>query len=335
MDPDGTNWLDAWADWPALAPHHLAPEWINMPSMRLQVQGRPDFVRSQLTVKFAAPLNLALNPWQVPTNVIHNPIVSFSAVRGVAPRLSETEWAKAVSLPALPDQVYIWALPNIPMQTQVIAPVANASNLLDQLQPGLLALVNPFLARHAPESALADHAQAFKFQATWANNEITIPGLPFISPHLSAIHAASGDYLLGGLLPASRGVQPLPPELLTQLAAHTNLVYYGWEFTGDRLKQWHVLSQLSQLLLGAKLPEPEAPGNKWLTALSPKLGNAGTLVSLTAPDELTLVRNSALGFTAVELTALEYWLDSPGFPLSAYQEPRRLPAMPRAMPPSP
>ena len=45
---------------------------------------------------------------------------------------------------------------------------------------------------------------------------------------------------------------------------------------------------------------------------------------LTAPDEMTVTRNSTIGFTALELSGLAYWLDSPGFPLSTYYEPLRL-----------
>jgi len=48
-----------------------------------------------------------------------------------------------------------------------------------------------------------------------------------------------------------------------------------------------------------------------------KLGNTGTVATLTAPDELTVIRNSVTGLTGVELTWLAYWLDAPEFPLNA------------------
>ena len=53
--PEAGDWLDAWVDWPALAPHHLAPESIKLPLTRLTVQGRNGFVRSELTMTFASP----------------------------------------------------------------------------------------------------------------------------------------------------------------------------------------------------------------------------------------------------------------------------------------
>ncbi len=110
VDPDSENWLDAWADWPALAPHQLAPRSIELPAMRLKAQGRKDFVRSVLTMKFAAPLGLKLNPWRIPTNIIHDPIISFTATRGLAPYLNKSAEVRGLKLPPLPDQVFIWAL---------------------------------------------------------------------------------------------------------------------------------------------------------------------------------------------------------------------------------
>jgi hypothetical protein len=324
VDPATTNWLDAWADWPALAAHHLAPKSVELPAMRLLVQGRKDFVRSQLTMKFDAPLGLTLNPWQIPTNIIHAPIVSFTATRGLAPRLNETAEAKQFNLPPMPDQVYIWSLAGIPTQTHLAAPVTDASNYFAQLRPGLLALANSFLASHAPKNTGMGPASLLSFTAVYANDEMEVTGLPpFVFPNLGAVHDSNGDYVVGGLWPTAKGFQPMPPELLGEVMAHSNLVWYGWEFTGVRIKQWHGLFGLGQMIFNPWAPDAAAPASKWIEAVSSKLGRAATEVSLTAPDELTVVRNSTTGFTGFELSALAYWLDSPGFPLSAYREAAR------------
>ncbi len=332
VDPDATNWLDVWVDWPALAPHHLAPKAVELPVMRLELQGRKDFIRSELTMKFAAPLRLKLNPWQIPTNLIHNPIVSFTAMRGLAPQLNETALMKEHHFPPLPDQEYVWAPGTVPLATFLVAQVADSTNYLQQLAPGLLPMVNAFLSKHAPEDSTAAQSNTFVFSAVRTNNEIRIPGMPFVTPRLEAIHTAKGDYMLGGFLPGGRIGAPLPPELINEVTRKSNLIGYGWEITGERLKQWRGFFQLGQLLFAPGTHAAGAPADKWTEALSGKLGNAGTEVSLTAPDEITVVRNSATGFTGIELTALAWWLDSPEFPLGAYNKSPEWHPIPASMP---
>ncbi len=328
---DNANWLDAWADWPALAPHHLAPESPRLPPMRLVVQGRKDFVRSELTMKFAAPLGWKLNPWKVPTDIIQNPIVSFTATRGLFPLLNDTMTARRHNLPPLPDQVYVWSMANIPIETYVIAQMKDAPAYLDRLEPGLLALVNPFLSRHSLRVVGATNS-SINFAAFYTNREIQITQMPFISPRLGTYRDQTGDYLLGGLMARMKGKQPLPPELLTEIMAHPDLVAYSWEFTGERVKQWYGLFGLGQAIFNLGALDPKAAAHRWIQVAASKLGNSGTEVSLTAPDELAVLRNSTVGFTGFELCLWAYWLDSPDFPLGAYGNTPRPPGAPRLPP---
>ena len=61
----------------------------------------------------------------------------------------------------------------------------------------------------------------------------------------------------------------------------------------------------------------------WLKAVAPKLGNCATAVTQTGPDQLSFVRRSTVGFTAVELHALADWLESPQFPRGTPPRSRR------------
>ena len=53
---------------------------------------------------------------------------------------------------------------------------------------------------------------------------------------------------------------------------------------------------------------------KWLRNATPALGNTVTEVTQTAPNELTVVRNSTGGLTAFELFAFAHWLQATNFP---------------------
>ena len=151
-------------------------------------------------------------------------------------------------------------------------------------------------------------------------------------PHLGIHRAAREEYLLGGLLPWARNKDPLPADLENEIAAHPNLVCYDWEYSPERLRQWYGMFQLGEIMFDLALSDTRTPGHKWLEAMSPKLGNAGTEISLTAPNEITVLRNSTTGLTAFELSALAYWLDAPKFPFGTYDAADRHGLAPLAPP---
>ena len=335
VDADSRNWLDAWIDWPALARHHLGPESVQLPAMRLQMQGRKDYVRSELNMTFSSPLGIRLAPWRIPTNIIRNPIVSFMATRGLAPLLNKTATAEEHHLPQLPDQVYIWSLGTSPLQTYWVAQVTDASKYFDQIRPGLIGLVNSILFNQGPKTPATGRGAPLSFQAAYTNNEIEISGMPFLNPRLGVYRNADGQYLLGGLIPWAKNREPLPADLEREVMAHPDLVYYGWEYTPERLRQWYGLFQIGQIMLNLGLSDTKAPAHKWIEAIMPKLGTAGTEVSLTAPNKLTVLRNSTISFSGFELSALAYWLDSPRFPLGAYSEADRHGFVPHTPPRKP
>ena len=231
--------------------------------------------------------------------------------------------ARKYHLPALPDQLFVWGHSGIPWDTHFAVPVKDASNYLRQLAPGLIGLVNQYFETHQVVPELPGPAKPFIFHAAWTNGELQIPGIPFVVPYLGALSSPVDDCLVGGFIPGLATRQPLPQELFREIGIHPNLVYYGWELTGERLKEWTAIINLWQVITMHISSTGHTPPDKWIEVLEPKLGNCGTEVSLAAPDELVLVRNSTTGFTAIELAELANWMNSPGFPLSAYHEPAR------------
>jgi len=237
--------------------------------------------------------------WRMPTNTIRQPLVSFTAVRGFAPWLEKKNLPYEIS--PVPDQVFVWALARIPFQTFAAVPVPDAKNALAQIGRKM--------------STNKDWQRRFMapFTMMMTNDQISWQGVPFIAPSLSAVHEASGDFLVAGLFPNAPRRNPLPPELFAQLAA-PNLVYYHWEATAERLPELLQLSQLGLMLTRHQQLDGNSAAAKWLDKISPALGSSVTTVTQTTPDELTFSRKAPGGLTAVEFYALANWLEAKNFP---------------------
>ena len=243
---------------------------------------------------------LPLAQWRMPTNTIHQPLVSFTAARGFNSWLEEKNLPYEIS--PVPGQIFIWALANVPFQTFAAVPVLNADNALAQLGQKMSANTN--WQHHFITSFTM---QTTNSQTSWQS------GVPFIVPSVSAVHETTGDFLVGGFFPNGPRRQPLPPELFTQLAA-PNLVYYHWEITAERLQELPQFSQLVLMLTGHRQVDVQSAAGKWLGKIGPTLGNTVTTVTQTAPDELAFSRRSPGGLTTAEFFVLANWLK--GTPVS-------------------
>ena len=296
-------WLSADVDWARLARGFSLSVATNLPETQFEVVGRSNNLRFEGKLVFSQPPALSLKPWRLPTNTIHGPFVSFTAVRGLAPWLEKQGCAPPFEIQPLPDQAFIWALAQIPFQTFVAVPVENATNAIQQIGTRLTVgphtnLQNSFLP---------------SFTVTTNDNEIAWRGIPFIAPVLQSVREPAGDFLLAGLFPNSPNSSPIPPELLAQLD-HTNLIFYHWEITAERLPEVRSLSQLALLMAGHPQLRERSAAAKWLDRIGPALGNTVTEMTQTAPDEWTFKRKAPGGLTAFELVALANWIEATNFP---------------------
>ncbi len=308
------DWLSADLDWPRLARWFAPLQTFDLPKTQLQVVGSGNNLR--LNGKFIFPqlLDLPLEKWRIPTNTIHEPFDSFTAARGFAPWLGKQKWVQPFEIQPTPDQVFIWALDQIPFQTFAAAPVPDATNAIRQLGGELSAVTGTNF----------QNAVFGLCQLTTNDSEIRLRGFPFISPFVQNVRESSGDFLLAGLSPNSADSGPPPKELFASLAP-TNLVFYHWEITAERLPEVRPLSQFALMLAQRNQLDGKSAAAKWLDRIGPTLGNTSTTVTQTAPDELTFTRRAPGGLTAIELVALANWLESTNFPLNGFQ----LPALPK------
>ena len=280
---------------------HLPEE---LPAISATVAGDGRNVNTRGQLNFSKPLTLELEPWNIPTNLIHDPLISFTAIRSLRPWLASLNGWNSLEIGQPPNQVYFWAMDGPPVQTYFAAPLPDASNQVHAAAELLIQNAGLWVATNA----VGSFVRATNFNgAIWA-------GVPFMSSFLRSVKDSGGGLAFGGLFPNSRTNLPTPAALLAQIVDRTNLVAYDWEFTRSRIDGWIYIGQMFRLICNrAQLP-PESASMVWLKALMPAVGNCGTSVAQTGPNQLSIVRNSSVGFTAVELHSLADWLESPQFP---------------------
>ena len=276
----------------------------DLPKMSLGITGDGQTVRTRCQLNFAKPLPFEREPWNIPTNLIHEPLVSFTALQGMRPWLASSKFWQGLGVGAPPNQLYLWAQRGPEFLSYFAAPMANASNWVEQATDRLLQKPNAYLA--------SDGMGQFQRStngpgAIWADVLLTVP---FLQP----VTLSGSDFIFGGLVPSPLTNRPPAAELLNTVLGDTNLVAYDWELTGSRIDQWLHFGQLVRFALHLAQVPPKSASFAWLTALEPKLGGCVTAVSRTGPAQLSFVRRSGLGFTAAELDWLADWLESPKFP---------------------
>ena len=269
------------------------------------VAGESGRLRTLGTFTLEHPLTNPLPAWEFPTNLIHQSLSGFTAMRGIDAELAAWPvWQKTRFAPA-PDQMFFWAQAGVPFQTYLAAPLPGAGNQLHQLAARLVAQGNPWLATNGQGN----------FQ--WQTNP---PGLMWndaliISPFLRPVTVNQHAWLLGGLYPLNPGDATSPPaSLLHSVLATPNLIYYQFEDTGLRVDAGLFITQLFRVVFHKPQLPPAAAATQWLKAAEPLLGDSTTEIIRTSPQTCSFARRSTLGFTALELHLLADWLESPQFP---------------------
>jgi len=275
--------------------------------LHLALTGDGTNVLMQGTADFSRPLDLTLPPWNIPTNLIDEQLASFTLIRGFKPWLESSPAWNNLQIGPPPDQVCFWALQGLPMQSYFAAPFPGASNAVDRLTDLVLQSGDPWFATNG----LARFVRSEVF------NGLEWRGIPLMSPFLRSMTFDGQSFVYGGGFPDGN-VHPLSEKILQKDLNRPNLVYHDWEATGLRTEEWFFMGQLIRLVSHKAQLSFHAPATLWLKALPPKLGDSVTDVTKTGPNQLSFVRQSSLGFTAVELNLLADWLESPKLPIGLH-----------------
>ncbi len=299
--PAGDAWIHVEINTPAL--REAFPSLTGLPSLplHLDVIPRSDSLRTEVKLALPTAVNRDFKPWRFPTNTIRDPLISFTAVRGVGSWLARQDWFKEAGPEETPDQFCTWGQANTPFQIQFAFPVTDGAIAIARLGETWLPKINPRLAG-APLEPPVWHT----------TNQAITTRLFFLIPYLRATDRDPA-FVTGGIFPVTPGTNAPPPELFEQLE-RPELAYYDWEITEARLEQLgQTLEQFNPVLT---LPRAAADSasRSWLAAIQPHLGNTITELTFPSVTEARLVRNSHIGLNALELTSLAHWIESTNFP---------------------
>jgi hypothetical protein len=287
--------------------------------VNLAVFGDGEYVRTRGTARLRAPMPLATEPWQVPVDFLNQRVSMFTAARGLAKFVERQPWVRDCGISSAPDQLFSWAFLSSPMMTCFAMPATNAAEIVTRLGECLPAKLNDWITNYA--------YGMLSFRSN--SNTLAWDRLPILAPELKAAKGTNGDFLMLSLVPLAPGASgDRPAELLDRLASRTNLLYYNWEVTQERISQWLFLGQLGRFALHRQQIPTNAPSIQFFVAAMPRLGPAVTEVAQPDAMTLTFARGSHLGLTAFEMNALADWMESPQFPRGLYTLVRKLPARP-------
>jgi hypothetical protein len=271
--------------------------------------GEGESVRTRAEIEFPEPLKLELDPWIFPTNLIHDPLIGFTAIRGLRPCLKDFKPWNELQLGTPPNQAFFWAQSGAPWLHFVALPSTEASNQVQKLAAFALNRLNPIFETNPLKLG--------EFEQAPASRHLGWHGMPLISPTLDCVMAGIQPFILAGFYPKILTNAPVPPALLPQFYSSSDLVYYDWEITGPCLRGLTPIAQLVRRLFN-RPGLPAEPSIAWLGAIPVKLANSATAAHKVSPTRLSFARTSTIGLTAVELVVLTDWLQSPTFPSGLY-----------------
>ena len=287
------------------------PGNIAWPHATVNAAGRDEDIRLGARLFFSESATGPLEPWHVPTNIIQEPLISFTAWRGARPWLNRLEILPRLGISPAPNEVYFWAQSMSIPQTLLAFPAEDPTNRVR-------AMLDPCL-----ELIPAAWRKRGLGQLEWrdADQQLVWKALPLLFPHLRGGDDGGRGFITGGTFPALHTTNPPPRELLNQFVGKPDLIYYDWELTARRLVQLRMQAQLSTLITGKSILGTNTPPLPWLMEMEQHPGNSATEVIAVSPREWTLTRKSPVGLTATELMGLMCWVESLDFPRFTFRFP--------------
>ena len=307
------NWFEFSLNLPQLVPTLGISSSAKLPNPLPCLVGslstQKSMVKTQVRLLYATPQTWNLDSWNLPLHIMRDPLVSFTAMRGVQDWIGKFKFPGDVSINPVPNQMFIWAQADVPYQTFAAVPLPKASNWIAQASSKIVPPANEILKK----LVMGD--------IRWMANQSRIiwTGLPVLVPSIYA-SGTSNQFLAGDIFPAPLGTNLPPQELIDQVVNQKKLLYYDWEITQERLLQLQSISQWYDILtpnssLNQEVGNTNSLAFTWIRTIAPYLGNAVTEINIVSPQELSLKRSSHCGFSGIELLLLSRWMNEDYFPV--------------------
>ncbi len=275
--------------------------YLKPANIRITIKPNGENLQWKLQVSEAEAVPWQPEPWQIPKDLIHGQIISYTAGQDVAALLNLNPTLSRLPGNPLTNQFYFWALDQMPMLNYMAWPQVDASNTLERLATEAPRALNPLLNRFNGTEL---------FWRPQAHN-LSCLNMRLFVPTLEALQCSDGQFLFLSTFPKSPGGRPPPDALTAQVQGRTNLVYYDWESTGRRLMEWQILRGMianRALPPGDEAVDKSTIESEWLSALAALGGNTVTEITRVKAKEFSAIRTAPLGFTAAELALLADWI---------------------------
>lgn len=289
----GKSVLDLEVNAPLLGKIWSAPQLAHYPKFTVRAEPRDEGFHSELYLDYPQDLGIKPEKWNVPADMIHDPLIGFTAIQGIRKKLESSEKFKALGAKQTPNQAFLWSQGISPFSVGIAAEVQN---------PGVV-------ITNAARVAAGMKLPTGNVELATNRTALLWMGLPIVVPYLEPGPASHSSFVTAGLFPVkAHKDKPAPKELLAQLD-QKNLVYYDWEITSERIQQWIPIWQLYYLVGGHALPNNGAPSSRFLQSLKTQIGNTITEGTLESPRRIKFTRQSHIGATALELVLLAHAFD--------------------------
>ncbi|MCF7669943.1 MAG: hypothetical protein K9N48_09240, partial [Verrucomicrobia bacterium] len=293
-DCGASGWCQLFVDMSSAPSCLKIPDYLEDTRIRLTMENRNGAVRSKIVLDYPAPIEVELEKWNIPENLVRDPLVGFTAVRGFRQCLARTDAIRDIGLTNPPSQAFFWSQGVNPFMLSYAFPTEDASGYLSHIAERF---------RESPTEMMKNLGIG-EFDWNPETRVLRWLGLPIIVPRLEVPGDANSKYIGGGLFPPLESTNPAPAELFKQVKGRSDLVYYDWEITQARLPQAHFLNFVYGLLNASRKHTAMQQGSQTMSKNTPE-NNAPEKRSGsdTKPDKRESVENKSALSTTKEARA--------------------------------
>ena len=275
---------------------HWQSRVAGQPALELTFVPTNGNVRVEGGLRPIQPIPERLPDWMVP-GFIREPLVQFTAARGLDALAAGWLDPKASTGSGWPNQLFIWGQPNLSYRFPYFA------GQYDDPMGYLKRLHEIYRGGFAPASA----NPRYKGELFANTNRLVLAGGMPLAPMVEAMTKERKPLVTLAMIPLLKTTNPPSPEMLAQVNKPEMLIY-DFEFTSDSIRQWNAALQLPDLIEGRSVVTT-SPAVRWLLAAGPLIGECVTTVTRKDASLALIRRKSPVGLSGLELALLTKWLD--------------------------